>query len=265
METISIFNLKGGVGKTFTAINMAYELHRRGFKVLLLDNDKQGNLSAAYKKYNAEEVAPAAKLLSTEKQTGQIIQKTEYHRIDIITANMSLLTATLNLVRKNIIEDAEAAVMCYRHYLDQVKHEYDYCIIDNPPDIAMNVVNALMATDEVIIPVKVDDWALNGLDMLEEQIEDVKAYGQNIRIRGILITAYQKTAGEEAGKEWLEKQIIEKRRTGQPYYPILGAIRWSKKVAENTFMHNAIYEYSPCCAAAQDYKKFVTRYTGKAR
>ena len=84
-------------------------------------------------------------------------------------------------------------------------------------------------------------------------------------IRDRLITAYQNTDGEAAGKEWLERQKMEAYRTGQPYYSILGVIRYSRKVAESTFNFKPIYEYSPCCGAAQDYKKFVTRYTGKAR
>ena len=64
MKVISILNLKGGVAKTFTAANMAYEMHRRGFRVLLIDNDKQGNLSRAYGRYDAEHVAPIAKLVT---------------------------------------------------------------------------------------------------------------------------------------------------------------------------------------------------------
>ena len=64
MKTISILNLKGGVAKTFTAANMAYELYRRGYRVLLIDNDKQGNLSKAYSRYDAENVAPVTKLLA---------------------------------------------------------------------------------------------------------------------------------------------------------------------------------------------------------
>ena len=64
MKTISILNLKGGVAKTFTAANMAYELYRRGYKVLLIDNDKQGNLSKAYSRYDAENVAPVTRLLA---------------------------------------------------------------------------------------------------------------------------------------------------------------------------------------------------------
>ena len=79
MKTISILNLKGGVAKTFTAANMAYELYRRGYKVLLLDNDKQGNLSKAYGRYDAESIAPITKLLSLQwNHADEVIQQTEY-------------------------------------------------------------------------------------------------------------------------------------------------------------------------------------------
>ena len=89
MKTISILNLKGGVAKTFTAANMAYELYRRGYKVLLIDNDKQGNLSKAYSRYDAENVAPVTRLLAGDwENADELIQHTEYEGIDIVTANM---------------------------------------------------------------------------------------------------------------------------------------------------------------------------------
>ena len=79
MKTISILNLKGGVAKTFTAANMAYELYRRGYRVLLIDNDKQGNLSKAYSRYDAENVAPVTRLLAGDWQGAtELIQNTDY-------------------------------------------------------------------------------------------------------------------------------------------------------------------------------------------
>ena len=226
MKTISILNLKGGVAKTFTAANMAYELYRRGYKVLLIDNDKQGNLSKAYSRYDAENVAPVTRLLAGDwENADELIQHTEYEGIDIVTANMSLFGATWNLTKEdseNQIERYKALVYAKMQYYGDctIYGKYDYCIIDNPPDIGLNVVNALAITDEVIVPVKVDEDALEGLDIVTEQKTD---------------------------------------------FNILGIIRYSKKVAENTFMRKPIYEYSPCCGAAQGYKKFVTAYTGKAR
>ena len=250
MKTISILNLKGGVAKTFTAANMAYELYRRGYKVLLLDNDKQGNLSKAYGRYDAESVAPITKLLSGEwKNPEEIIQHTDYEGIDIITANMSLFGATWNLTKEENENQTERYSAC------KLWH-YDYCIIDNPPDIGLNVINALAITDEVIVPVKLDNYALEGLDIVAEQIEDVRGFNPAIRLAGVLITSYQNTDGESAGVEWLEEQGV---------YNILGIVRYSKKVAENSFLRKPIYEYSPCCGAAHGYKKFVTAYTGKAR
>ena len=267
MKTISILNLKGGVAKTFTAANMAYELYRRGNKVLLLDNDKQGNLSKAYGKYDAESVAPITRLLSGDwVHPDEIIQQTDYEGIDIITANMSLFGATWNLTK----EESENQIERYKRITDAkvlghgwavidylpIEQTYDYCIIDNPPDRGLNVINALAITDEVIVPVKLDNYALEGLDIVAEQKEDVREFNPAIRLAGVLITAYQNTDGESAGVEWLEEQGV---------YNILGIIKYSKKVAENSFMQKAIYEYSPCCGAAQGYKKFVTAYTGKER
>ena len=185
MKTISILNLKGGVAKTFTAANMAYELYRRGFRVLLIDNDKQGNLSKAYSRYDAENIAPVTKLLAGDwNSTDELIQHTEYEGIDIITANMSLFGATWNLTKEDSKNQTErykrltvAKVLGFGYAkIDYVETEraYDYCIIDNPPDIGLNVINALAITDEVIVPVKVDEDALEGLDIVTEQIEDAK-------------------------------------------------------------------------------------------
>lgn len=82
MRVISVLNLKGGVAKTFTAANVAYELYRRGYRVLLIDNDKQGNLSKAYSRYDAENIAPVTKLLAGDwDSVDELIQHTEYEGI----------------------------------------------------------------------------------------------------------------------------------------------------------------------------------------
>lgn len=253
MKTVSILNLKGGVAKTFTAVNMAYELSRRGYRVLLIDNDKQGNASKAYGRYDAESIAPTTRLLLGEwTDASELIQHTEYENIDIVTANMSLFGAVWNLTKA----DDENQTERYKTLDYAVCDKYDYCIIDNPPDIGVNVINALAITDEVIVPVKVDEDALEGLDIVTEQIEDAKAFNPRLKLAGVLITNYQSTDGEAAGVEWLQQQTD---------FNILGVIRYSRKVAENSFMRRPIYEYSPCSGAAQGYKKFITEYTGKAR
>jgi len=271
MKTINLLNLKGGVAKSFSAVNIAYELWRRGFKVLLWDNDKQGNLSKAFGRYDAEETAPATKLLNGDWQRPEeLIQPTDYKGMDIITSNLSLFGAAWNLMK----EEAADKTGRYKKFVgaetgeekgSTISDRYDYCMIDNPPDIAINVVNALAVTDEVIVPVKIDENALEGLDTVAEQIEDARVLNPSLTLKGVLVTIYQNTDGESAGLEWLRQEWNHADSRNGRRYDILGVIRYSKKVAENSFVKKPIYEYSPCCAAAQDYKKFVSSYTGIER
>ena len=264
MEIINFLNLKGGVAKTFSVVNTAYELWRRGYKVLILDNDKQGNLSKAYRRYDAEQTAPVTRLLCGNwEHPEELIQRTDYDGIDIVPSNMSLFGAVWNLL-KNGDSDLLAR---YQRFMELVKNSgekrtdsstagrYDYCLIDNPPDIGLHVINALAVADEVIVPVKIDEDALAGLDIVAEQIEDVKALNPSLTLSGVLITVYQNTDGEKAGLEWLRREYENPSSERCGKYPVLGMIRYSKKVAENSFLRKPIYEYSPCSGAAQDYKK----------
>ena len=248
MKTISIINLKGGVGKTFTSYNMAYELGKRGYRVLVLDNDKQGNISKALGKYSADGESPAALLLSQSfKNAQQIISKTEQTNIDIVSSNMSLMAAVWKLAADN----TETQLYRYTGLKEMAQENYDYLIIDNPPDIALNVINALQITDEVIVPVKIDEWALEGLDIIAEQINEAKEINKNIKLLGALVTMYRNDDANIAGLEWLEKKSPVK---------MLAKIRYTVKATESTFFGKPAYEYSPRCGAAQDYKKFVTAY-----
>ena len=117
-----------------------------------------------------------------------MIQATDYEGIDIISANLSLFGAAWNLVR----EGGEDMTGRYRRFVkaginnqteDCICERYDYCIIDNPPDIGINVVNALGVTDEVIVPVKIDENALEGLDIVAGQIEDAKALNPSLTMK----------------------------------------------------------------------------------
>lgn len=270
MKTISLLNLKGGVAKTFSAVNMAYELWRRDCRVLLWDNDKQGNLSKAFGKYDAGQTAPVTRILSGDWQRPEkLVQPTDYEGMDILTSNLSLFGASWKLMAG---EQGDVTGK-YRRFLTAeaeergktISDKYDYCIIDNPPDIGINVVNALTVTDEVIVPVKIDENALEGLDTVAEQLEDVRVLNPSLLLKGVLVTIYQNTDGEAAGLEWLRREWDNIGSKNYRRYPVLGIIRYSGKVAENSFVKKPIYEYSPCCAAAQDYKKFVSRYTGIER
>lgn len=146
MKVISVINLKGGVAKTFTAYNMAYELAKRGYTVLLLDNDKQGNLSKAAGAYESTGVCAAARAITGEYKNplkDLIVEHPQCNNIDIIPANMSLMQAVWQIGNStgNQIDSYEKMINTPMTSIDSpfpntARDYYDYMIIDNPPDIA---------------------------------------------------------------------------------------------------------------------------------
>lgn len=247
MRIINIINLKGGVGKTTTALEMGYILHHKyGYSVLLVDNDKQGNLSRGMDLYTDSGICPTARLLSGEPVQDLI------HRdgIDTIAANMSLLTATYRLASGNAA-DRTSRYLGLRSARTLTGTPYDYVIIDNPPDLGINVINALMAANDVIIPTKIDQWALEGLDIIGEQIIEIKRVNPRIRLVEALVTMYRNTPACNAGMEWLRENNYGGFET---------AIRYSEKAVECTFSGQSIQDYSPRSAAAVSYRRFVAEY-----
>lgn len=247
MKVISIINLKGGVGKTFTSYNTAYELGKHGYKVLVLDNDKQGNVSKALGCYRADNECAVSKILTRNYECpNELMQHTELPNVDIIPSNMSLMAAVWRLST-----ESNNQIDRYNVIVELASKYYDYIIIDNPPDIALNVINALAITDEVIVPVKIDEWSLEGLDIITNQIIEARVINPKIKMLGVLVTMYKNDDTNIAGIEWLEKKSKVN---------VLAKIRYTPKAVESTFFGKPIYEYSSRSSAAQDYKKFVNQY-----
>ena len=146
----------------------------------------------------------------------------------------------------------------YKAALDPIAGEYDYCLIDNAPDINISTINALVASDDVIIPIKIDKYAFDGLAELKEQIEDTRDdLNPRLRLAGCLITCFQRTDADKQGEEWLRSQ---------PEYPVFDThIRYSEKVTESTFAESPIAEYSRRSGAAMDYIAFVREYLERGK
>nr|DAW85592.1 MAG TPA: ParA [Bacteriophage sp.] len=252
MKVINVINLKGGVGKTYTSYNIAYELAKRGNKVLVLDNDKQGNISKMCTSYNSDGICAVAKALTGQYNSPVELITHSGYNIDIISSNMSLMAAVWEIATSEGDQ-----ISAYKELInanidnEPLKDRYDYMIIDNPPDIAFNVISALKITDEVIVPVKIDEWALEGLEIISEQVKEAKKINPEIKLLGALVTMYRNDNSNVVGLEWLEKRSNIK---------VLGKIRYTAKATESTFFNKPAYEYSPLCAAAQDYKRFVNDY-----
>ena len=252
-RVIGIINFKGGVAKSTTAINMAEILCRRYNKhVLMWDNDFQGNTTKFYKFYNPDIRSGAARILIKDT-SADIICNTSTPGLDLITANTALLTDSWTLTQS--AEDADQHLR-YKAFLDRHAGEYDFVIIDNPPNIPMNVINAMVIMDDVIVPVKLDVWALDGLDIIADQIRDAKTYNPDICLRGCLITVHRRSAAAQvAGEEWL------RIKSGYPVFH--QTIRYSERMDESIYCKQGIAEYSRRSAAAIDYIRFVSEYMDK--
>lgn len=250
MKTISIINLKGGVAKTISSVNIAHILAAvHGYKVLLVDNDKQGNASKIMNRHGYEAAGVAEVMTDRNIDTAAVIQQTDYEGLDIITANMNLLTANL----KVMLDQSRPQQTRFRKALQQVAGEYDYCIIDNAPDINISTINALVASDDVLVPITIDDFSLDGLAELKEQIDNTREdLNPGLRFCGCFVTQYDRTnEADTQGKEFLKTLD----------YPLFEThIRRTPKMKPSTFERKPIIVYSSRCGAAHDYKALVQEY-----
>ena len=254
MKTISIINLKGGVAKTLTADNMAHVLavfHKK--RVLLVDNDKQGNTSKAFGVHSYDEKSLSDVLTARRMDVREVIKKTRFENIDVLPANMTLIRANMEVM----MDTTRPQQTRLRAALDPVAGQYDFCIIDNAPDINISTINALVASDDVMIPVTIDDFALDGLAELKEQIDNTKEdLNPELTLRGCFVTQFDSSnEADRQGEEYL-RSIKE--------YPVFEThIRRTPKMKPSTFARTPIILYSVRCGAAQDYKRLVEEYLKK--
>ena len=249
MTTMSIINFKGGVGKTVSAINIAHVLATvRGKRVLLVDCDKQGNVSKFFGLYGERDVTLAHVLTARKPDASEAVCHTGYKELHVIPSDMRLLGANREMLLDVTRPQQNRLAKALRH----VEDLYDYCVIDCAPDINMSVINALVASRDVLVPVKIDKFTFDGLAQLSEQIEDLKEFNPGLRLAGCFITMETRNNVNAEGAKWLEDETD---------YPLFRTgIRKTVKVDETTFTGKPILEYAKDCTAAKDYVKLVEEY-----
>lgn len=184
-KVVAIVNQKGGVGKSTTAVNLSAYLAQAGFEVLLLDLDPQGNASSGLGLNSDRREQCIYNALTEGKPVRELVAKTEVEHLFAVPASIQLVGAEIELVsamaRENRLKTAIA----------DVREEYDYIIIDCPPSLGLLTVNALVAAEEVLIPIQCEYYALEGLSKLLESIRLVqKQLNPNLSIAGVLMTMH---------------------------------------------------------------------------
>jgi chromosome partitioning protein len=188
-EIISIANQKGGVGKTTTAVNLAASLAEKGKKVLLLDIDPQSNATTSLGYSRGDYEYNIYHVLIGTKKLSEVILKTSIKKLDLVPSNIGLVGIEkefYNSKKKN-------RELVLKEKLKEISKKYDFIIIDSPPALGPITINALSASDSVIIPIQCEFFALEGLAQLLNTVGLLrKTINPKLKIKGFLPTMYSK-------------------------------------------------------------------------
>jgi chromosome partitioning protein len=189
---ISIANQKGGVGKTATTTNLGASLFELGHRVLLVDMDPQGNLSGSFGPRPPAGATVADALLDRKVAVPVInIYQRGAARLDLVPATVSLATAEAALMNKLGRE------FRLRDQIATLADRYDFVLIDTPPSLGLLTINSLVAAQLVLVPTEARFFSLQGLQMLQESIDEILYINPNLRILGILLSKFDRRLREE--------------------------------------------------------------------
>ncbi len=251
-KVIAIVNQKGGVGKTTTTVNLGVGLAMEGKKVLLIDADHQGALtdSLGYKNADELDISIATMMDNIIFDNGMSAKEGILHHeegVDLMPANMDLSEMELKLVglmnREKILKE----------YINTVKHDYDYVLIDSNPSLGMVTVNVLAAADSVIIPVQAQYLPAKGMTQLIRSINSVKRYiNPGLKVEGILMTLIDQRTN-------LSKEVIHEIRAnyGKQIHVFEAEIPIGTTAAEAAAAGKSIFSHDGKGTVAKAYSLFT--------
>jgi chromosome partitioning protein len=252
-KIISFVNQKGGVGKTTTASNLATALAATNHKVLLIDNDPQGNASTGFGIKEEIRENNLYHVLIGKENIENCIIKTELKCLDIVTSNVDLAAAEVELI------NLEKPQFILKQHIKNLSDKYDYILIDCPPSLGLLTINALTASSSLIIPLQCEFFALEGLKHLLETFKLIKnTLNPLLRISGIVLTMHDK-------RNRLTEQVEEDVRSclGDLVYKTI--IPRNVRVSEAPSYGKPVLIYDTHCSGSNAYidlaREFLTQET----
>ena len=244
-RVISVVNQKGGVGKTTTSINLAVYLAAFGKYVLLVDLDPQANATSGIGIEHKALERGLYEVLSGETDLRSIIHQHDLDGLKIAPATNALAGASVELVP---LPRREFRLL---DVIDQVRHEFDYIIIDSPPSLGLLTINGLVAADEILIPVQAEYFALEGLGQLMNTIgliqENIKP---EVKVLGAVLTMYD-------GRQKLSEQVMHELYQYFPDKIFRSVIPRNVRLTEAPSYGKSILHYDPDSKGAKAYERLA--------
>ena len=252
-KIISVINQKGGVGKTTTVINLAAGLTMKGKKILVIDLDPQGNATTGLGLSNMENSDQTIySVLNGNKKISEVIQTTKFDNLNLVTSNVDLSGLEVETAgdsrRAFKLKDELASI------LNDSRASYDYILIDCPPSLSLLTIMALVASDELVVPLQTEFFALEGLTQLMKTIERIKSnLNPSLNIRGILLTMYDKR-NKLSGEVEIEARNYFKEKVYQTVVP--RNVRLSEAPSHGI----PVLHYDKSCPGSKSYFTFTDEF-----
>lgn len=240
---ISVVNQKGGVGKTTTAVNLAAALAEAGKFVLLVDLDPQGNATSGLGIKYQELEKGLYHALTEQNRIHDVAHNTAHAGLRVVPATQDLAGANVELI------NVEGREFKLANILSEVKHAYDYIIIDCPPSLGILTLNGLVAADKILIPVQAEYYALEGLGQLLRTIELVREnIKPNIDVLGAVLTMFD-------GRNRLSEEVLHELYKYFPNNIFRSVIPRTVRLAEAPSYGKSIFHYEPSGKGAKAYER----------
>lgn len=240
---IAVANQKGGVGKTTTTVSLSAVIAEKGYKVMLIDSDPQGNATSSLGINKKLEKSLYDVLIDDSVEIEDTLKKTSVVGLDVCPSNINLAGAEVELVSLMSREQR------LKNQLDLVRDKYDYIFIDCPPSLGLITLNALTAADTVLIPIQCEYFALEGLSQLSNTINLVKRHlNKSLEIEGAVLTMYD-------SRTKLSNEVVKEVREYFKENVFKTVIPRNVKVSEAPSYGMSIIEYAEKSVGAQSYIK----------
>ena len=247
MKVISISNVTGGVAKTTTASTLASGLHRRGYKVLMIDSDPQMNLTLCFT-HEPEEGTPSLYTLYNSGDSISEIKVEIREGLDLILGDFELCSADMEFFKK------AGSLKLLSKAIKSVSEYYDFVIVDTSPNLGFLSLNAFMCSDYIITPMSADSFSLRAIRLLKRTLEDVAEEAEKeIPIAGILLTRYS----DRTNVSKLLEESVENAAKLLQTKIFNSRIRQATVIQESQIAKMDIFEYAPKAPVSKDYDSFI--------